>query len=309
MQPSAGPALALFQRSSADSRCGRALAQVGLAEKALGRGVDAEAHLREALASKGESWIERNRQTLDGELAACGAKVGDLDVTVDGGNGGIVPGATLAIDGREVGSLPLRHPVRVAAGTVAVAVRAPGFVPVSRPVVVPAAGLARESIRLTAASVSGATKPVDQKPPNTRSEPAPVSRPAIAVAPRSPASPPPVPRSSDPAVPSARRPAVLGAGVALGVAGVGLLAGAVNVLARIFFSIFVPYGSAVILAFPVALTVAFVLNREHVFRTTLGSQTAQYLKFTAVNVLALAQVWLISVVLVVYVFGRFPNRV
>lgn len=53
-------ALERFQRAYAESRSARALAQVALAEQALGRWVDANAHLTEALAMGGE-WIETHR--------------------------------------------------------------------------------------------------------------------------------------------------------------------------------------------------------------------------------------------------------
>lgn len=76
---------------------------------------------------------------------------------------------------------------------------------------------------------------------------------------------------------------------------VGVLAGLVNVVARIVFNAVVSYEVAVVLALPVALTVAFTLNRKHVFKATAGHAASQYLKFAIVNILALAQVWLISV--------------
>lgn len=77
--------------------------------------------------------------------------------------------------------------------------------------------------------------------------------------------------------------------------GVGLFAALVNVFARLLFNRFTSYEVAVALAFPVALTVAFVLNRSFVFDGESGDAKGQYLKFAIVNLLALAQVWLISV--------------
>lgn len=83
---------------------------------------------------------------------------------------------------------------------------------------------------------------------------------------------------------------------------VGLLAGAINVLTRILVNQVTSYEVAVFLAFPVALTVAFALNRNYVFSGSRGSPAAQYLKFALINVLALAQVWLISVGLARFLF-------
>lgn len=85
---------------------------------------------------------------------------------------------------------------------------------------------------------------------------------------------------------------------------VGGFAGAVNIVARILFSLVIPYEIAIVLAFPIALTVAFLLNRAYVFRTG-GNRAAQFGRFTIVNLAALAQVWLVSVSLARFVFPAF----
>jgi putative flippase GtrA len=92
---------------------------------------------------------------------------------------------------------------------------------------------------------------------------------------------------------------------AIGFVVVGGIAGAVNVAARILFSQAVRYEAAVALAFPVALTVAFLLNRHYVFKATDAAATAQYGKFALVNIAALLQVWLISVGLAKVLFPWF----
>jgi len=78
---------------------------------------------------------------------------------------------------------------------------------------------------------------------------------------------------------------------------VGLFAAVVNVAARAAFSLVVPYEAAIVLAFPVALTTAFLLNRRFVFPEAGSDARGQYLRFTLVNLAALAQVWLVSVAL------------
>ncbi len=84
---------------------------------------------------------------------------------------------------------------------------------------------------------------------------------------------------------------------------VGGFAAVVNVVARILFSRVVDYKLAVVLAFPIALSVAFLLNREFVFKQAQRKSVAgQYLRFGLVNVVALVQVWLVSVGLAFYVF-------
>ncbi|CAN7660476.1 GtrA family protein [Rhizobium sp. LjRoot258] len=78
---------------------------------------------------------------------------------------------------------------------------------------------------------------------------------------------------------------------------VGGLAAVINVTARIVFNTVTSYEFAIVLAFPVALTVAFALNRRFVFQGGEGNRTQQYIRFTIVNLLALVQVWLVSIVL------------
>jgi len=91
-------------------------------------------------------------------------------------------------------------------------------------------------------------------------------------------------------------------GQSLKYASVGLLAALINVVARLLFNQMMSYELAVALAFPIALTVAFALNRRYVFDGHGGDAKGQYVKFAIVNLLALSQVWLISVGLARLVF-------
>ncbi len=77
---------------------------------------------------------------------------------------------------------------------------------------------------------------------------------------------------------------------------VGGFAAAVNIGARVLFNLAVSYEVAIVLAFPVALSAAFILNKIYVFRST-GDLTAQFVRFLAVNLVALAQVWAVSMIL------------
>lgn len=114
-------ALALFEQAYAQTNQARALAQIALAEQALGRFVEAEAHLADALGHDEDAFIRRNRVHLEAALEEIRLRVGDL--TVEGG----APGAEVIIGGQAVGVLPLDAPVRVVAGSVAVEVRASGY--------------------------------------------------------------------------------------------------------------------------------------------------------------------------------------
>ncbi|WP_375413861.1 GtrA family protein [uncultured Bradyrhizobium sp.] len=83
---------------------------------------------------------------------------------------------------------------------------------------------------------------------------------------------------------------------------VGAAAAAVNILGRVLISCFVRFEYAVALAFPVALTFAFVMSRVFVFEASERPVWKQYLRFWLVNLVALIQVWLISIGLTYWLF-------
>ena len=83
----------------------------------------------------------------------------------------------------------------------------------------------------------------------------------------------------------------------VGFAIVGAVAAATNVVARIAFQIVVPYEMAIVLAFPFGLTTAFVLNSRYVFGAGRSGAATAYWRFTFVNLVALVQVWIVSVLL------------
>ena len=81
----------------------------------------------------------------------------------------------------------------------------------------------------------------------------------------------------------------------------GIAAGA-NILSRILLDWVVTYEIAVTLAYLVGMTTAFVLARVFVFETGAGGVRGQYLRFALVNVVAFAQVWIVSIGLDRFVF-------
>jgi putative flippase GtrA len=76
---------------------------------------------------------------------------------------------------------------------------------------------------------------------------------------------------------------------------VGGLAALINLVARVLFSQLVIYEIAIVLAYVIAMTCAFLLNRRYVFDGAGGDPRRQYNRFVIVNLLALVQVWLVSV--------------
>lgn len=83
---------------------------------------------------------------------------------------------------------------------------------------------------------------------------------------------------------------------------VGGVAALVNILARLGFSLVTPFEVAIVLAFPVALTTAFLLNRHFVFNASHGHAPSQYVRFLLVNLVALVQVFVVSVLLARVIF-------
>ena len=164
-------ALERFRAAYESAPSARALAQIALAEQALGRFVDAEAHLVEAMELGGE-WIERNREALEGARSVLEAHLASLELT------GGPAGAEVHVDGRSRGELPLDSPLRVPAGTLEVEIRADDHYPMRRTVEVRGGGLARLEVVLRA------REPDDE--PSRREGPARIT-PEIAEAPSDPA--------------------------------------------------------------------------------------------------------------------------
>ena len=78
----------------------------------------------------------------------------------------------------------------------------------------------------------------------------------------------------------------------------GGFAALVNFGSRFFYSIFVDFSAAVVLAFFTGLATAYLLNKKYVF-TASGNTVAQEVSwFVFINMLALAQTWGLSVYLV-----------
>lgn len=153
-------ALALFERARALEPSGRALAQIALAEQALGRFAEAESHLAAALDSAtADRFVRRNRSLLEQALAEIRAHVGELEVRG--------PDGAELVAGRARATLPLDAPLRVSSGTVHVAIRAEGYEPFEADVEVVPGGRAELAPELA---------PIAATPPPP--EPAPVLEPA-----------------------------------------------------------------------------------------------------------------------------------
>lgn len=77
----------------------------------------------------------------------------------------------------------------------------------------------------------------------------------------------------------------------------GGIAAAANFGSRFIFSIFCEYALAVFFAYLVGMFVAFLLMRGHVFQADNGPFIQQVIKFIGVNIVAVIQTLLISLLL------------
>lgn len=134
-------ALRLFRQAWEVQRTARAQAQIALAEQALGRWVDAEAHLAAALSDSHDAWVHRRRRALQSALAEIRQHVGQLELQAN------VP-AEVLIDGRVAFTLPMAAPQRLQTGPVTFTVRAGGYVSVTRTVTLDSRLPLRETVTL-----------------------------------------------------------------------------------------------------------------------------------------------------------------
>jgi hypothetical protein len=150
-------ALEVFERAYRLEPSPRALAQRALAEQALGRWVDAEAHLMGALAGD-DRWVAGRRRVLDEALVEIRSHLGRLIVETNVSTG------ELYADGHPIARLPLDDAVRLPAGTVEIELRSPGHRSARRSVVIRANETSRETLELASDAVQAAETSSDPWP-------------------------------------------------------------------------------------------------------------------------------------------------
>lgn len=132
-------ALRKFEEAYQMVKSPRTLAQIALAEQALGRWAAAHDHLVSALGAKDDVWIAKNTGSLTQALNMVAEHVGKLEIL--GGS----PGAELRLNGVLQGTLPLSGPLTIATGIVTVDLSAPRCQPIQRAASVLAGQMTRES--------------------------------------------------------------------------------------------------------------------------------------------------------------------
>ena len=82
----------------------------------------------------------------------------------------------------------------------------------------------------------------------------------------------------------------------------GGFAAIVNVLVRYFLSYVFSYSLAIVLAYLTGMATAYVLSKLFVFEKSGRKASHEMLWFTLVNLLAILQVWAVSIALARYIF-------
>lgn len=85
---------------------------------------------------------------------------------------------------------------------------------------------------------------------------------------------------------------------------VGGGAAVVNVLSRVLYNQWAGYSLSIFLAYGTGMIVAFLLARAYVFPGGRQSTSRSVVYFTLVNAVALMQTWVVSLVLADYVLPR-----
>jgi hypothetical protein len=142
-------ALALFREAYRSEPSARIRAQIGLAEQALARWLEAERDLKAALSDP-DPWVDKNRAVLEGALEAIDSHLASLRVDTN------VLGAGLWLDGVRTATLPSAAPFRVLAGEVLLEARATGFGSTRRTIVLQGGDIRHELLLLIPRSTTEA---------------------------------------------------------------------------------------------------------------------------------------------------------
>jgi putative flippase GtrA len=82
----------------------------------------------------------------------------------------------------------------------------------------------------------------------------------------------------------------------------GGIAALVNIASRVLLDMVMAYEIAIVVAYAIGMTCAFLLNRRYVFPPSRFRPHQEYARFAFVNLLAVVQVWIVSVGLARYIF-------
>lgn len=142
-------ALELFQQAekvAPDST--RVQVHLAATYQALGQWESADRYLSSAIRDPDDGYIQKHRAVLAAARRTIESHIGQLQVS------GGPQGTEVRLNGRVVGTLPIRDTLRIEAGIYTLEARLPGHYPVTRSVALAGGTLVRESILLTPESAS-----------------------------------------------------------------------------------------------------------------------------------------------------------
>jgi tetratricopeptide (TPR) repeat protein len=167
-------ALADFERAFSLSGSGRALAQMALAEQALGLWREAHEHLQKALMRSEDQWLAEHRATLETAAIEIASQLGSLEISCN------VDGAAVHLDGVLLGETPLPRPVPLVAGANVILVSKPGYFDIARQVNIDLGRLSRLNVVLTPNPSAGTLPSRMSDRAQTEQRPAPTAGSALA---------------------------------------------------------------------------------------------------------------------------------
>ncbi len=77
----------------------------------------------------------------------------------------------------------------------------------------------------------------------------------------------------------------------------GLIAASINITSRVILTIFLSFELSVFIAYFLGMLTAFLLARKYVFKTTKKSYKRSFAAFSLVNLIAVFQTWIVSVLI------------
>jgi hypothetical protein len=153
-------ALDLFRRAeqlAPDSM--RVKVHLAAAYQALGQWEEADHYLSAALANPADPYVQRYRSTLATARQVIDRHMGTLQLS------GGPPGTEVRLNGRTITTLPMRQPVRLAAGIYTLEARLAGHYSITRSVTLTGGALSRESISLAPFDRTAPPAPLEDPPP------------------------------------------------------------------------------------------------------------------------------------------------
>lgn len=157
-------ALDLFRRAErVEPNSTRVQVHLAATYQALGDWEAADRYITLALQNPNDPYVQKHQAILASARRTIDSHMGSLQLS------GGPAGTEIRLNGRLIGTLPIRETVRVQAGIYALEARLPGHYPITRSIALAGGSLARESIELSPLSEqAGASRPVDSGPEETR---------------------------------------------------------------------------------------------------------------------------------------------